>query len=559
MLKLATVLDNPGEPQSETRYRDPQELYRLGYNGLIIYETTGISGVTAPEAVGTGEMRRWVERQFEQIQITIEKAHAARLSTYIVYDTLSLARATVEQHVESMVCKNRPTTLCPGSEATIEYSVRGLESLLNRWKNLAGVVLRFGDNDAARVPYLVGNDIYMPHCPRCSQLGRADRISLVLERFHDLVVRRMNKRLIARAWNVRPNGMHDSVELCRRLHDRLPGNDNPADDRFVLSFKFSEADFWRYQRWNPASLVFGKRPILYELQCQREFEGKGGIPNWQLPLWRDGYPETQNDHPDQGLATVSSQVHLAGLWAWVRGGGWGGPFVKNEMWIDANVTAVPALADNPAADCETLARKWISQRFRGVDGPAADTLLEILLHSPQTILKSFYVGPFAKMRQSPPNAWNPWHPNGDLIQDDAVDAQAAWRMIQRLPDAELDEVIREKQQAVDQIAEDRSQLQQSMTEENRAMLEPVMNTLAYTESFLEALRDLFAGLIAYRRWQRGKNPGLASICRERLLAAQSHWNHHVQRHGSLPGCATAFREAHFWDLTQRILSELGES
>src|SRR5690606_33238860 len=122
--------------------------------------------------------------------------------------------------------------------------------------------------------------------------------------------------------------MHDSVELCQRIAARLPGEE--ADDRLVLSFKFTQTDFWRYQRWNPSSLTFGGRPILYELQCQREFEGKGGVPNWQAPLWRDGAPEVAEDVA--GLANVADRVNLAGLWAWVRGGGWGGPFVASESW-----------------------------------------------------------------------------------------------------------------------------------------------------------------------------------------------------------------------------------
>jgi hypothetical protein len=71
------------------------------------------------------------------------------------------------------------------------------------------------------------------------------------------------------------------------------------------------------------------------------------------------------------------------------------------------------------------------------------------------------------------------------------------------------------------------------------------------------LRDLFAGFVAYRRHREEGGSAYAAQCRERLIAAQSHWNHHTQRHGTLPGTATAFRESHFWERTQRILDELG--
>ena len=130
-------------------------------------------------------------------------------------------------------------------------------------------------------------------------------------------------------------------------------------------------------------------------------------------------------------------------------------------------------------------------------------------------------------------------------------------MIQRLPDSILDEVVREKQEAVEQIAADRNVLGQVDNDQSRPVIEPMIHTLIYAESLMETLRDLLAGLVAYRRFQRSKDPAQSETCRKRLIAAQSHWIHHTQRHGSLHGAATAFREIHFWDLTQQILGELG--
>ena len=550
MFKLATILDNPGEPFADSRYRDPRELRRLGFNGLVLYETTGLSGVESPEVIGSSEMRRWVAQQFDIVRQRIDQATVAGLDAYISYDVFSLARDVVDKNPAAFTCTRRPSMLCPASEAALERSGYVLESLLNRYSSAKGVVLRFGDNDASRVPYLTGNDIYAPHCARCAQLGRADRISLVLNHFHRIVVEKLNRRLIARVWNVRPNGMHDSVELCQRLQDRLPGAANPRDDRFVLSFKFTQTDFWRYQNWNPASLVCGDRPILYELQCQREFEGKGGIPNWQVPLWRDGYPETREGGGPSGLAEVAGKVNLAGLWAWVRGGGWGGPFVSNETWIDANAYAVPLLADNPKSDPRELARRWIADRLSITEGPVASALQQILEHSPEVVRQGFYIGPFARTKA------DPWHPNADWIQDDLVDAQAALRIIQRLPDSVLDEVIAEKQSAVERISQDRASLQHLIDDRNRGSIEPLVHTLIYGESLFQSLRDLLAGLVAFRRRQKGGDTSQAELCRQRLTSAQSHWGHHTQRHGSLAGAATAFRESQFWDLTQRILGEL---
>jgi len=548
MLKLATVLDNPGEPTSETRYRDPRELSELGYNGAVIYQTVGLSGVDAPDSVGSGEMRRWVEHQFEQIRTQIEKARAAGLDVFIAYDVLTLPHEIVDRDPKNFLCKNRKDVLCPAADLALERSAQSLERLLGRLPAVEGVVLRFGDSNAPRLPYLLGNDLYLPHCPRCSGVTAADRIVGVLDAFHRLIVERMNKRLIARAWNVRPGGMHDSPDVARDVAARLPGEE--TDPRFILSFKFTHSDFWRYQAWNICSFEFGNRPILYELQCQREFEGKGGVPNWQPPLWRDGSTTSKERSIPAGVATVHKKINLAGLWAWVRGGGWGGPFVTHEAWIDANVVAVPKLADNPESDLDTLASLWIHGRL-GVESPeVVASLRRILDHSPDFARRGFYIDAYARHKRSM------WHPNGDIIQDDVIDAQAAWRLVQRLPDHTLDGVVEEKQQAVELVAADRAALQTLVTDRNRKLLDPLVNTLIYAESLFETLRDLLAGLIAYRRWLRTHDVNEAESARQRLLAAQSHWNHHTQRHGAMAGVATAFRESGFWELTQKILGEI---
>ncbi|MFW6060779.1 MAG: hypothetical protein ACODAQ_11400, partial [Phycisphaeraceae bacterium] len=549
MLKLAALIENPGEPPIETRYRDPHVLREMGYNGLAIYETTALAGVESAEVVSDSELRRWLGTRIEHVERAIETASAAGLEVHLFYDVLVLPEDVVRQHGQSVTCRgNRAGALCPASEAAFDLSVRALRAMLQRWPAVAGVVLRFGETDAPRLPHLTGNDIYTPHCPRCSQLGRADRIVNTIERFHQLVVGEFDKRLIARAWNVRPGGLHDSVELAQRVVERLPGEER--DQRLVLSFKFTHTDFWRYQKWNPASLACGRRPILYELQCQREFEGKGAMPNWQTGLWRDGPPEVGDEVG--GLAQVRERVNLAGLWAWVRGGGWGGPFISNESWIDANVFAAPRLADDPQMGARELADAWIAQRL-GVEGEAlAACVRAILEHSPEVARQAFYIGPLAERKS------DPWHPSGDWIQDDLIDAQAAWRIIQRLPEGTLDAAVQEKEAAAARVSADRATLQQLVSDRAHAALEPLVNTLIYAESLCETLRDLIAGLVAYRRFLKQRTPAAAEVARQKMLAAQSHWNHHTQRHGSLPGAATAFREAHFWELTQQVLVEVSE-
>ncbi len=545
MLKLATILANPGEPPTETRYHDPQLLRSLGYNGLVIYETTALSGVAEPNRAADPEVRQWINQQIERVDRTIRLATEAGLAVYLFYDVFVLLRELVQENGEKLTCRNRSHDLCPASDETLERCVEGIDAMLRRWPQLAGIVLRFGDTDADRLPHLVGNDLYSPHCPRCAHLGRADRIIRLVKRVYQQVVRRYDKTLIVRTWNVRPNGIHDTPELARRVIEQLPD-----DERMILSFKFTQTDFWRYQQWNPSSLVAGRRPIIYELQCQREFEGKGALPNWQAPLWRDGCPETRQLGGTDGLAAASTCTNLAGVWAWVRGGGWGGPFVSDETWIDANVFAAPKLADNVYAD--DLAQRWVSERLDISDETTARAIIDTLEASPEIVRQAFYIGAYADDRP------NGWHPNAGWISDDLLDAQLAWRMIQKIPETQLDSVVAEKQEAVTALAHCRASLHQALGDRHDVLLESLIGSLAYAESLCETLRDLVAGLVAYRRWQHRKSSIDAEEVRKRLLAAQSHWSQHTQPHGPLPGArvATPFREVHFWDLTEDLLTKV---
>lgn len=553
MLKLATLLQNPGEPDITSQYKDPALLKSLGYNGLVLYNTTGLSGISSPDDVADRELSRWVGQQFDDTARKVDEAVAAGLDVYLSYDMLVLPKSYVESHAPELCCKGSAEMLCPASKPAVQRSMAALEALIRRLPKAAGVVLRLGDTDARRLPYLVGNDLYAPHCPRCSQLGRADRVIAAIEEAYELIALKHNRRLIVRAWNVRPSGFHDSPDLAKRIVARLPGK--PDDDRLVLSFKFTQTDFWRYQPWNQSSIVCGdrrkaNRPILYELECQREFEGKGGVPNYQPTLWRDGLPEAF-EADRGGLAQVASQVNLAGLWAWVRGGGWGGPFVQDEAWIDANVVAVPKLADDPSANVMQLAKQWCKDRLHIESPDLINAVTGVLERSAELAREAFYFGPFTATKSSC------WHPAADWVSDDQLNAEACWRIVQRIPENELDLAIQEKEHAAEQISSDRHLLQSMVGDRNHDRLQSLVNTLIYAESLYAAMRDLTAGLVAYRRFRDTGNREFADTARSRIFSAQSEWNHHTGRHAMLPGTATPFREFGFWELTQRILDEVG--
>ena len=541
MLVLATILDNPGEPPAETRYRNPQELKDLGYTGQVVYSTTGLTGLLTPDTPGAAEMRQWVGEQYEQTERTVSASRAAGLDVWLTYDAPTLSRELVGS---AMTCIDEPETLCPASYELMEMSGQCLEGLINQFDPVEGVVLRLGDSDAHRLPYLVGNSVYTPHCSRCGSMGRAHRLDRYIRFFYDLIVQKLGRKLVVRAWNVRPGGLHDQVDLAERVAQMLP-----RDDRLILSFKFTQTDFWRYQQWNPSSLAFGDHPIIYELECQREFEGKGAIVNYQPPLWRDGMTELEDAI---GLADASRRVNLVGLWGWVRGGGWRGPYINEEAetWIDANVAAVPQLAADPRADVGALAHHWITGRLGCRDEAGIEVLRRVLEHSPQTVLKVFYIEQYARSLR------DPWEPSGQFIRDDIVDAEAGWRIIRQLPESALDQAFTEKQQAVDQLAADGQALHDVADQIVPPLGHKLAHTMDYAETFVQTLRDLLAGLAACRRHSARPDQALARAAAERLRASQRAWVHHTQRVAAYPGTATAFESETLFDFTQQLIEQV---
>ncbi len=559
-------MTNPGEPSTASRYDDPAVLRARGFNGLVVYQSAALSGGLGGGVSADPEVARFVRETEAQVDSVVTRAAAdpgaPPLEVYLAFDLLVLSADAVAADPEAVCCRNRPADLCPGRDAAWAQAMAGLDAMLDRWPSVAGVVLRFGDNDASRLPHLVGNDVYRPHCAQCQEMSGADRVQRAITEAWERVVVARGKRLIARAWNLRSGGLHDDAELAAQVARGLPGD--PDDDRLVLSFKMGPADFWRYQPWNGASLVFGRRPVLYEMQCQREFEGKGAVPNFQAGLWASGMPESARRSPGagevvSGLADAASRVNFAGVLAWVRGGGWGGPFVRDELWIDANVYAAGGLANDPAADPAVLARGWVDDALPDLPPDRAAGVVQALQTSAEMVRKAFYIEAYARRR-------GPWNPAVGWIQDDLLDAEAAWRIVRGLPEQDLDAVVHEKQEAVDRaVAMHRAlmginarsgEAAAPLTGTAADRVERLANTALYAASLFETLRDLLAGLVAVRRHRATPSAAMRAVACERLRAAQANWNHHTQRSARRAGTASPFRETRFWELTQELLEEV---
>jgi hypothetical protein len=116
-----------------------------------------------------------------------------------------------------------------------------------------------------------------------------------------------------------------------------------------------------------------------------EAYGKGAHPYYTASGVINGWPETKykigfykngftgklNDPANpRGLKHIVDRDLLCGVWTWSHGGGWDGPFIKNEIWTDLNTYVVSQWGQNPEKKEEEIFYEFATKL--GLTGYQAD-------------------------------------------------------------------------------------------------------------------------------------------------------------------------------------------
>ena len=137
-------------------------------------------------------------------------------------------------------------------------------------------------------------------------------------------------------------------------------------DNLIWSIKHCESDF---HRGNAFSRVLGqgRHKFIVEVECAREYEGKGAYPNYIDNGVIEGFEEhlaSMNASQIRSIRDVYSRSPLLyGIWTWSRGGGWEGPYIKNELWCDLNAWVMAQWALNPGASEQSIFNRYATERL----------------------------------------------------------------------------------------------------------------------------------------------------------------------------------------------------
>ncbi|MGN6369791.1 MAG: hypothetical protein ACTHN5_16145 [Phycisphaerae bacterium] len=534
------IHDNHGEPAFRTRYREAGVLKGMGYEGIVIPE--GMAYM--PAAYGEGERKPGVVGGVDpgvvegEIDGRVKGALGLGMKVYFYGDAWLLPRHIVEREPGAFYCEDGSGRLCAGKPRVLEAFRDQVEELFDRWPGASGLVMRTGEVYPESTPHMVGSAVHASNCSVCRGIGLVERLVGFIGAMHEVVVAGLGKAYVHRAWMPAIAGlpnMHDDAGVYREVSGRVP-------EGVAFSFKFTRGDFLRARGFNPCLLADERRKWI-EFQCEREFEGKGAFPNYQVPIWREFF-ERLSKGSGRSFAELRGRFDV---WGWSRGGGWGGPYVQREEWIDANVAGLAGLYREADGNVQEMATRWVEGAF-GVAGSSAATpaIVELLMMSAGVIRKLLYVGAAASAE--------PW------LKDDLLDVNAIWGSAMQVLDlGKGEEAIGEKREAHEGAERVRHLFDLALPGlPNAGQGKALSNSLAYYSSFAGSVASLFVGFVRFGQWHRGgrKDGALAEEARDLLEHAQAHWQHHTQRHALLAGAPSVFQENTLWERTNGCLEEL---
>lgn len=334
---LDMVHNNPGEGETNSIYNDPQFVKSRGYNAMVpqwhincaINYDNFEKGIV-PEG---SEERKWIDKQAAFIDEKIKGIDAAGMDIYAFTDIFVAPTSIWNKYGKEMGAQETDLHGYGGSvknarKPNIQYEIiqrlmkDQIDGIFERFPSVDGLVVRFGETYLHDTPFHMGGKLV-----RQGDDGIKDHVKL-LNLFREEVCVKHNKKLFYRTWDF--GWFHTEPEVYLAITNQVTPHEN-----LIFSIKHTKGDFLRTFPFNP-TLGTGKHQQIVEVQCQREYEGKGAHPNYIAEAVINGFEEYEGMEGLKGLNDLKSKSNFKGVWTWSRGGGWKGPYISNELWCDLN-------------------------------------------------------------------------------------------------------------------------------------------------------------------------------------------------------------------------------
>lgn len=343
------VHNNPGEPLYESMYDRPDVLKSMGYNGKCYFlfdsPTLAINWDDFDKDIlppGTPD-REWVDKKAARLHGLFNDCKRNGVDVYAMSDLILLPKRLVSKYGIEKTFGNPQDTLV---QRILRYQ---LNAFFKQFPQMDGIVVRIGETYLEDAPFHVGHIQKKDNADQC--------IIPLMNLLREEVCVKLNKKVIFRTWWA----FDTDAKKYQYISDQVEPHPN-----LVIAIKHCEGDF---HRGNPFSKVLGlgRHQQLVEVQCAREYEGKGAYPNYIARGVIEGFEEDRAKKEEGKywcIRDIYNAGKLVGMWTWTRGGGWEGPYPKNELWCDLNAWVMAQWARSPQQPEEKIFHDYATKRLK---------------------------------------------------------------------------------------------------------------------------------------------------------------------------------------------------
>ena len=372
------VHHNPGEAPTKTKFLNPEFLKEFGYNSQVfkhINTAVDFDVCNAEQRRDNGDEREWFDNIKNQIHGETDAAKKNGLRIFYHIDLFVLPKCIVEKYKDEICDENGKISLY--KKKTLELHRAMIDAIFSEFSDVDGLIIRVGETYLHDAPYHCGNGA-VEYDDREKEINDFETL---LNFLREEVCVRHNKYLFFRTWDCFPDRFHADLDYYLAVTDRVEPH-----EKLIFSIKFTRLDFWRRVEFNEI-LAKGKHRQIVEVQCQREYEGKGAFPTYVMDGVINGFEE---NFERKGLADIAQNPLICGIYGWSRGGGWHGPYIKNEFWCELNAYVLCRWANNPDMTEEEVFFEF-TENVMGLTAENAKKFRELCLVSNRAILLERYI------------------------------------------------------------------------------------------------------------------------------------------------------------------------
>jgi len=403
-LILDMVHHIPGGVRYETKFENLDVLRGEGYNGKVYFlfdsPTLAINWSSVdPDIFPAGSPgRAWVDAKATNFDRALAQCKAAGLRTYAQADLILFPKLLVEKY------KMEKTFGNPSDAQTARFLRLMVAQVFERFPALDGLVVRIGETYLQDAPFHAG--------AIQNKTNVATTVIPLVQLLRDEICVKRGKQLVFRTWlsfDTDPAN-YLAVDAAIEPHTNL-----------FFAVKHCEGDFHRGNAFSRV-IGMGRHRQIIEVQCAREYEGKGAYPNYIAHGVIEGFEEHRLSTNQTGFNSIGAFARqsplFAGIWTWSRGGGWDGPYIKNELWCELNAYVMAQWARDPRQSEESVFNRFAQEKLGLNEGDDVKKFRQLCLLSADAVVR----GKSGIRREL-----NPWWSRDDGINRPRLPANPAIR------------------------------------------------------------------------------------------------------------------------------------